>query len=155
MTARNPPNIKTAKIISSFNVEITWGSGEKLMVDLCQVINENPAFKPLQKPAFFNRMTTDDWGHAIEWPDGLDIGADRLYDMGRQQAGLPTVQAFNEWMKRSGLSLTTAAEAIGMTRRMIAHYRTGSRPIPRSVWLACIGWDCQQRHHSRHQQKAA
>lgn len=28
-----------------------------------------------------------------------------------------------------------------MTRRMIAHYRSGSRPIPKTVQLACIGWE--------------
>lgn len=28
-----------------------------------------------------------------------------------------------------------------MTRRMIAHYRTGSRAIPRVVGLACKGWE--------------
>jgi hypothetical protein len=28
-----------------------------------------------------------------------------------------------------------------MTRRMIAHYRSGSRPISKTVQLACIGWE--------------
>ncbi|MBF0502431.1 MAG: DUF2442 domain-containing protein [Candidatus Riflebacteria bacterium] len=155
MIAKNPPNITAARIISSSIVEITWKTGEILSVDLHHVIDKNPVFEPLQDIEFFNRMTADEWGHALEWPGGLDIGSDRLYDMGREQAGLPTIRAFNEWMERNEFSLTTAAEAIGMTRRMIAHYRTGSRPIPRSVWLACIGWDCQHRHHSRHQRKAA
>ena len=34
-----------------------------------------------------------------------------------------------------------AAEALGMTRRMIAHYRTGSRPIPKVVGLALRGFE--------------
>jgi hypothetical protein len=32
-----------------------------------------------------------------------------------------------------------------MTRRMIAYYRTGSRPIPKTVQLACIGWETLQQ----------
>lgn len=43
-------------------------------------------------------------------------------------------------MAEHGLSLNSAADALGMTRRTIAHYRTGSRPIPRRVVaLACEG----------------
>ena len=42
---------------------------------------------------------------------------------------------------RNQLSLSSAAEALGMTRRMIAHYRSGSRPIPKTVQLACVGWE--------------
>ena len=54
--------------------------------------------------------------------------------------------AFSRWMDRNGLSLTTAADALGMTRRMMAHYRTGSRPIPRVGALACKGWEAERRH---------
>jgi len=42
-------------------------------------------------------------------------------------------------MSSHGLSLNAAADALGLSRRMIAHYRTGSRPIPRVVALACEG----------------
>ena len=48
-------------------------------------------------------------------------------------------------MKSHQLSLTTTAEALGISRRMVAHYRTGSRPIPRVVGLACIGWEVEQQ----------
>lgn len=52
---------------------------------------------------------------------------------------------FNAWMQRNQLSLQTAADSLGMTRRMVAHYRTGSRTIPRVVGLACKGWDAEER----------
>jgi hypothetical protein len=35
-------------------------------------------------------MERDEWGHGIGWPGGLDLGADRLYELSREQAGLPT-----------------------------------------------------------------
>lgn len=57
--------------------------------------------------------------------------------------GVPTARAFEAWMQRNGLSLASAAECLGMTRRMIAHYRTGSKPIPKVVGLACKGWEAQ------------
>jgi hypothetical protein len=49
--------------------------------------------------------------------------------------------SFDRWITDNNLSLSSAAEAIGMTRRMIAHYRSGTRPIPKTVQLACIGWE--------------
>ena len=64
-----------------------------------------------------------------------------------EQAGLPTASEFEAWMERNGLSLSGAAESLGMTRRMIAHYRTGSKPIPKVVGLACKGWEVQHSTH--------
>jgi predicted transcriptional regulator len=40
---------------------------------------------------------------------------------------------FDEWMHRNGLSLTTAAEALGLSRRMVSYYRTAQKPIPRQT----------------------
>lgn len=89
----------------------------------------------------FEQVVIEEWGHGLDWPGGLDMGADRLYQMCREQAGLFSPSAFDGWIKKNRLSLTTAADALGMTRRMIAHYRSGSRPIPKTVQLACIGWE--------------
>ena len=44
-------------------------------------------------------------------------------------------------MTRNGLSLTTAAESLGVSRRMISYYKTATKPIPRAIWLACLGWE--------------
>jgi hypothetical protein len=45
-------------------------------------------------------------------------------------------------MRRNDLSLTTAAEALGLSRRMVSDYRTAQRPIPKPLWLARLGaWD--------------
>jgi len=63
------------------------------------------------------------------------------YSLGRQQAGLSTRADFAAWMERNRLSLSQAARAIGMTRRMIAYYKSGARPIPKTVWLGCIGYE--------------
>lgn len=130
------PLIEKAMITGPLVVEISWNTDETLSVDLSTV-------KQLADDALFQQMAVDDWGHALEWPDGFDIGADRLYEMARQQAGLPTAASFNAWMERNHLSLSKAANALGMSRRMVAHYRTGSRPVPIVVDLACAGWEAR------------
>ena len=38
-----------------------------------------------------------------------------------------------------------AADAIGISRRMLNYYLAGSRPIPKTVWLACLGWAAQRK----------
>lgn len=118
-------------------------------VDLSDLPRRIAAFAKLADPLFFEKMVRDDWGHGIGWPDGLDLGADRLYELSREQAGLPTASEFEALMQRNGLSLSVAAESLGMTRRMIAHYRTGSKPIPIVVGLACRGWKAKHPRQSQ------
>lgn len=134
-----PPGIKAARILAPLLVEIDWSTGETLTANLSRWAT--PPFEVLQDPATFEQMAVDDWGHGLGWPGGLDLGADTLYSLCRSQAGLPTAEDFDAWMKRNGLTLSSAADALGMTRRMMAHYRTGSRPIPKVVALACKAID--------------
>lgn len=131
--------IKTARIVGPLQIEIEWSTGETLTANLSGWLR--PPFDVLNSPDIFEGMTVDSWGHGLDWPGGLDLGADVLYGLCRQQVGLPTAREFDAWMQRNGLSLTTAAEALGMTRRMIAHYRTGSKPIPKVVGLALQSLD--------------
>jgi len=39
------------------------------------------------------------------------------------------------------LTIDAAAVALGVSRRMLAYYRSGSKPVPRTVALACLGWE--------------
>jgi hypothetical protein len=138
---KNPPAIFAVRIVAPLVLELDWSTKETLRVNLEPTVCKHKAFAPLKTPAFFAKVRPDDWGHALEWPKGLDMGADRLYELGREQAGLPTASQFNEWMAQHHLSLTDAANVLGMTRRMMTYYRTGSRPIPKVVMLACKGWE--------------
>ena len=40
--------------------------------------------------------------------------------------------------------ITLACEALGICRRMLAYYRSGQKPIPRHIWLACVGWEAER-----------
>jgi len=139
------PLITAANVTDPLHLVITWSTGETLDCDLAATINRHAAFAPLADPDILSRVVVDEWGHGLDWPEGLDMGADRLYQLCREQAGLFSPADFDDWMKRNQLSLSSAAEALGMTRRMIAHYRSGSRAIPKTVQLACIGWEALKR----------
>ncbi|MCM0083036.1 DUF2442 domain-containing protein [Geomonas sp. Red32] len=135
------PLIQSVQVADNQRLVIGWNTGETLDCDLADVISRHTALAPLAAAGVFSQVTVEEWGHGLDWPEGLDMGAERLYQLCREQAGLLSPAGFDEWMKKNRLSLTTAADALGMTRRMIAHYRSGSKPIPKTVQLACIGWD--------------
>jgi len=138
------PQIRNVQIAGPFQITVEWSTGETFLTDLKGTIGpkrEGDPFAALHDPVLFALARSDEWGDGLSWPGGLDLGADLLYSLGRKQAGLPTREDFAAWMERNRLSLNQAAQAIGMTRRMIAYYRSGARPIPKTVWLACIGYD--------------
>jgi hypothetical protein len=139
-----PPRIEAVEVVGPTQLRLAWTSGERLEVDLAEPISRLKALAPLRDPAAFGRVQVGEWGHSLVWDGEIDLGADRLYERCKEQAGEFSPGQFDAWIKANRLSLTTAAEALGLSRRMVAHYRTGSRPIPKIVGLACKGWEVQR-----------
>jgi hypothetical protein len=38
-----------------------------------------------------------------------------------------------------------AAEALGLSRRQVAYYASGEHEVPRTVLLACKGWEVERQ----------
>lgn len=70
--------------------------------------------------------------------DELDLGADNLRNLAVEQAGGIGHERLLIWMHEAGLTQERAAEAIGISRRMLNYYLSGTKPIPKTVWLACV-----------------
>ena len=68
-----------------------------------------------------------------------------IAQLGRVPAALFLIDIGHEriwtWLHDTGLTLEQAAEALGISRRMLIYYRDGEKPIPRAIWLACLGWE--------------
>jgi hypothetical protein len=110
-------------------------------VDFAELAERSTVFAELKKPAFFWRAAVADWGHTLEWPTGERLDADRLMEMALEQAGRADTLAFRRWQDSHGLSLAQADDAIGPSRRTVSQYRAGARHVPRTVALACKGWE--------------
>lgn len=82
-----------------------------------------------------------DWGHSLIWPDGTELGADALWLATLSAIGRGDARTFLEWRLANGLSLAKAAEELGLSRRTVAYYSNGNRPVPKAILLACKGWD--------------
>lgn len=70
---------KVAKVCveKDYCLYVEFEDGTRGTVDLSDRLF-GPIFEPLKDPAFFRRVTVDDFG-AICWPNGADLAPDALY----------------------------------------------------------------------------
>lgn len=134
------PKLEVVHALDPYRLRTTWTTGEVLDVDVGDVLRKLPALAPILDPRVFACVHVAECGGSIEWFD-TELGADNVYAWAKEQAGEVSHEMLGEWMHRNGLSLTTAAEALGISRRMISYYRTAHKAIPRAIWLACLGWE--------------
>lgn len=143
--------ITAVEVVSHGILRITWNDAETYDVDISDSLEKG--MEAVRKPGAFLKAHVGEFGLSVDWPGDIGIGADTLYCDALAQAGkaFPTVE-FNAWMKRNKLSLSKAADVLGMSRRMIAYYNIGAKPIPKHIGLACRGYEAML--HDR-KQKAA
>jgi hypothetical protein len=134
------PKLQAVEALALYRLRTTWSTGEVLDVDVEPVLRGIPAVARVLEPKVFAKAHLAELGHGIEWFDA-ELGADNVYAWAKEQAGEVSHQMFDTWMHRNGLSLNTAAEALGLSRRMVSYYRTAQKSIPRAIWLACLGWE--------------
>lgn len=126
-------------------IQATYTDGRAIKLNMSDIINNYSAFAPLSDGTEFKTVKVADWGWSLEWDCGATLDADRLLELSLEQAGMSANVAFRHWQDSNGLSLTAAAEAIGLTRRTVSQFRTGMRPVSRTVTLACKGWEAEKK----------
>lgn len=143
------PNIRQINTLPEQCARIVWADGSADNVNLSALVREFAALAPLDDAGVFNAAQVGEDGWSLLWPNGAEVGADTLWRLAREQAGdaMP-VRLFAEWRARHGLSLTAAGKALGVTRRMVAYYESGRHLVPRTVMLACKGWEVEQREQT-------
>lgn len=134
------PKLQAVEALEPYCLRTHWSTGEVLEVDVGAILRKHAALKPLLDPKVFARVHIGEWGSSIEWFDE-EFGADNVYAWAKEQAAEVSHEMFDSWMTRNGLSLSSAAEALGISRRMVSYYRTAHKAIPRVIWLACLGWE--------------
>jgi hypothetical protein len=98
-------------------------------------------FKPLQDAALFAQAKRDRCGTSVVWvDDAIDMGTDNLRHLATEQAGGIGHEFLIHWLHDNQLTQEQGAQAIGVSRRMLCYHLRGTKPIPKTVWLACLGW---------------
>lgn len=134
--------LTAVEALPDHRLRLTYADGQTFEVDLRPWIETTTTLGTLQNPALFARAQIGFAGCSVEWiADELDLGADNLRNLAVEQAGGIGHERIWNWLHDTGLTLEQAAEALGISRRMLIYYRDGEKPIPRSIWLACLGWE--------------
>ena len=125
-------------------LRIRWDKGEESLVDVSGLVETFRVYKPLRSsPELFGRVRVGEHGTDIVWSDEIDMAADTLWRLAQEQAGITmSPDAFKHWRERKAYTLDAAAHALGLSRRMVAYYEQGAKPIPRVVALATRALDC-------------
>jgi hypothetical protein len=137
--------IAGVKYVGDHKLRLRWVSGKSMVVDLSEPVQRLKGLRPLRDQAVFARAAKGEGGHSVVWPAEVDMGADRLWEMSLEQNGHQDAVEFFRWRWRYGLSLSDAAEALGLSRRQVAYYASGQRVVPRTVLLACKGWEAERQ----------
>ncbi|MBS4096634.1 MAG: DUF2442 domain-containing protein [Sulfuricella sp.] len=125
-------------------VAVALSDGRTVRVALNGLVEKLNVFAPLENPEEFATARAADFGWTLEWDCGASLDVDRVIELALEQAGMAANVAFRRWQDAHRLSLAQAAAAIGLSRRTVSQYRTGMRPVPRTVALACKGWEAEQ-----------
>jgi hypothetical protein len=137
--------IASVKYAGDFKLRLRWVNRSVTLVDLSEPIHRLKGLQPLLDAEVFARAKKGEGGHSVAWPMDVDIGADRLWEMALEQTGHHDTVEFLRWRWRYGLSLTDAANALGLSRRQVAYYASSKHPVPRTVLLACKGWEAERK----------
>lgn len=136
------------KASADCTLRLTYADGEVFEVNMQPWIASTAALRPLKNADLFVKAKRGLGGRSVDWAGDaggsaieLDLGADNLRNLAIEQAGGIGHERIWNWLHDTGLTLEQAAVALGISRRMLIYYRDGEKPIPRSVWLACLGWE--------------
>ncbi|MDE3175946.1 MAG: helix-turn-helix domain-containing protein [Pseudomonadota bacterium] len=118
-------------------LRIRWDKADESAVDVSGLVETFRVYEPLRSPETFARVRVGEHGTDVVWSDEIDMSADTLWRLAQEQTGASmSPQAFKHWRERKAYTFDTAARALGLSRRMVAYYEQGAKPIPRVVALA-------------------
>jgi Protein of unknown function (DUF2442) len=122
----------------TFTLHVQWDNGDTSIVDVSGQIEGFRDYTPLRRaPELFNQAHVGEYGADVVWPGDIDMAADTLWRLAQEQSGATmSADAFRSWRQRHAYTLDAAAKALGISRRMVAYYDQGEKPIPRVVALA-------------------
>ena len=125
---------------------VRWADGYEATVNLSGTIAKLAVFAQIEEPGVFARARVIDWGTGVGWPgDGdAELSTDTLRRMAEiQNSDAFDARAFKAWQEDLDISISEAADLLGVDARTVKNYRSG-HTIPRAVGIAC-----RFLHHDR------
>jgi hypothetical protein len=134
--------LNSVRALENARLQLRYADGKNFIVDLTEWINSSNFLQPLRDPVLFASVKLSAWGRAAEFSEGeIDLAGDNLRNLAIEQAGGIGHERIWTWMHENHLTLDQAAKELEISRRILIYYRNGEQPIPKRIWLACVGWE--------------
>lgn len=144
----NLGRIVAVRALAGRRVEVWREGAEPVIVNLGPWLDSpgspgSPDMAVLLDDGALSRPRVGEHGASIVWGDEVaELDNMHLWLLEQEQRGAPLhAEAFRRWRTRNGLTLNQAAEALGLSRRMVGYYESGKSMIPKNIGLACAGWE--------------
>ena len=150
MALMRRPRLADVQAQPCFRLALTFVDGRRFVLDMRDDIASFPGLAALKDEKAFSEVIVGDSGWTAEWPDqDIQIGADTLLlDALAQAAPDENTRTFIGWRARTGFGLEQAAAALGVATRTISRYSSGREAVPKTLALACKGWEALQREQT-------
>lgn len=79
-----PWEVKTAKPLPGYRLEVTFADGLRGVVDLSDVPHKG-VFSPWSDPAYFEQVRVDAETGTACWPNGADVAPDAMHEEVKQR----------------------------------------------------------------------
>ena len=123
-------------------VVVSWKADGESLIDLSQHLARFAIFLPLSADdALFAKVALGEWGWSIGWSEEMEISSDTLWRLALEQGA----EWLRAWRRGHRLTQAAAARALGVSPRMWRYYEAGSHLLPKTVRLAALGLDAEQR----------
>jgi hypothetical protein len=135
------PKLASVHPAGKLTIKVTWSKGPRARrtetVDLSPLVRSFKFYRPLRNNhSLFKTVHLIEDGRAIAWgdDDDIDMAATSIERLAEEAL---TSDEFRQFLDQQGLTQEAAAALLGYSRRQIAHYLAGDKPIPRVFALAC------------------
>ncbi len=81
-----PPHIASVEALPDLTLRITWSSGGTDIIRLGDLVANGRALEPLVNPTLFNGARVGEDGWTVAWAGDLELDADHLLRLARNQA---------------------------------------------------------------------
>lgn len=120
-----------------FSLLLTWDDGREQVADLSGMVAVSRHFGVFKDdPDAFNAVRVINWGHGIEWKNGLDYSAENLAMLTDEEAEQPSSAEIIAFQKRFNLTNEQSGKALGYKVSQIKNFKTGASLVPDAVHIA-------------------
>ncbi len=85
------PNIRTAKYLDHYRIEVSFSDGSKGVIDLEDEL-WGEVFEPLKDMDLFRAFRVNEELSTLEWPTGADLAPEFLYEQAMHNKQLQPTQ---------------------------------------------------------------